>query len=319
MNHIPTTPSSPPASPVSDLGVPLSIKRSRKVSTTDDKWDLIHHLEKPYMKRNSWKSSKTVYHNICVLCCDNIKARSKTNRYSWEGALPTTKNTTNTKDHIEAEDVDNPLAVLNVLISKWMITQSLPYTVASSNSFQDVICAATGNPTYPILSRDRHDRLLNGQFQLFCDLVGELITSDFEIVCKLKFLDLIHDIWTTCDKDSIVGVSDTMPLLYQKLSKKNVADRIGTEQENSAEHLPNLCIGYGLGLKDNIQTVTVWSESKNAWENVVRTVTSGGALDEGVMLFKNLATSTTTSNRLNSDMHCQIYKSIILSRSLSFD
>ncbi|KAG1702611.1 hypothetical protein DVH05_009560 [Phytophthora capsici] len=47
----------PPASPVSDLGVPLSLTHSRKVGTTDSVWDLIHVLDKPYRKRNPWKPS----------------------------------------------------------------------------------------------------------------------------------------------------------------------------------------------------------------------------------------------------------------------
>ncbi|POM81342.1 Hypothetical protein PHPALM_702 [Phytophthora palmivora] len=146
----------------------------------------------------------------------------------------------------------------------------------------------------------------------------------------------MHDIWTTCGKDSIVGASVAFidsswrfrfiamlacvkndgcnaPLVAKVIesgfkakynlgicdmtrftisdttpSAKNVAGHIGTEQEDCAMHLLNLCIGYGLGLKDNIQDVTVWNESQNAWENVVQTVTPGGALDEGGDVVQNL-------------------------------
>ncbi|KAG6965483.1 hypothetical protein JG687_00005419, partial [Phytophthora cactorum] len=62
---------------------------------------------------------------------------------------------------------------------------------------------------------------------------------------------------------------------------KNVADHIDTEQESRSKHLPNLCIGYGIGLKDNIQTTTVWNKSTSSWDKVVTTVAPGGALDEG--------------------------------------
>ncbi|KAG6967094.1 hypothetical protein JG687_00004463 [Phytophthora cactorum] len=43
-------------------------------------------------------------------------------------------------------------------------------------------------------------------------------------------------------------MSDTTP------SAKNVADHLGTEQGDYTMYLLNLCIGYGIGLKDNIQT-----------------------------------------------------------------
>lgn len=62
-------------------------------------------------------------------------------------------------------------------------------------------------------------------------------------------------------------MSDTTP------SAKNVAGHIDTEQENCSMHLLNLCIGYGIGLKDNIQTTTVWNESTGSWDKIVTTVT----------------------------------------------
>ncbi|KAL3659078.1 hypothetical protein V7S43_015962 [Phytophthora oleae] len=54
-------PGSPPRSPVSDLGVPLSVRHARKRGTTDEVWDLIHHLDEPYRKRNPWQPSVKVY------------------------------------------------------------------------------------------------------------------------------------------------------------------------------------------------------------------------------------------------------------------
>ncbi|KAG2769020.1 hypothetical protein Pcac1_g19903 [Phytophthora cactorum] len=53
-------------------------------------------------------------------------------------------------------------------------------------------------------------------------------------------------------------------------------------------HLPNLCIGYGIGLKDSIQTTTVWKESTSSWDEVITTVTRGGAVDEGGDVFHKL-------------------------------
>ncbi|KAG6957561.1 hypothetical protein JG687_00009911 [Phytophthora cactorum] len=50
---------------------------------------------------------------------------------------------------------------LNVLISNFLISQGLPYTLCSSAAFQDVIRAATGNPAFQILGRDRHDHLVS--------------------------------------------------------------------------------------------------------------------------------------------------------------
>ncbi|KAE9073599.1 hypothetical protein PF010_g25004 [Phytophthora fragariae] len=350
----------PPASPLSDLGVPASLKHFRKEGSTDDVWDLVHTLEKPYRKRNPWKPSRQLYCNLCILCCQDVQARTRTNRYSWEVALRNTKNASNAKDHIKSKHADHPLAklaeqkttqrakndvvraeagaqavldltvdheidsaatrsttsasvsmtaakttkrffrasekTLNVLISKWMISQGMSYTACASESFHDIIRAATGNPTFPMLSRDKHDRLLNGQFQLFCDLVGELLASEFQKACQLKFLNLIHDICTSCGKNSIIGASvafiDSLwrfRFIAMLASVKNeghnahlVAKVIESGfKEDCSMHLLNLCIGYSIGLKDNVQTVTVWNDSTNSWDKVVTTVTPGGSFDEG--------------------------------------
>lgn len=395
------SPELPPPSPVSELGVPLSVRHAQKAGASDSVWDLIHHLDEPYRKRNPWLPSGKPYHNLCLLCCESIKARAKTTRYSWEEALRNTKHASNAKDHIKSMHKDHPLAILaeqkvtekakddvenaeaearsvldlsvvdtttsntttspglkadssittskstkrffrpnekmvSVLISKWLVNQGLPYTVCISNSFLDVIRAATGDPEFPILSRDRHRRLLNGQFQLFCDLVGELLSSAFQKACSIKFLNLIHDIWTSCGKDSIVGASvafidskwrfryiamlatvkndgHNAPLVAKLIengfkvkygvdirsmtrytmsdttpSAKNVADNLGTEQEDCSMHLLSLCIGYGLGMKDNIQTTSVWDSKSDSWEKVVTTVTPGGAFDEGGTVIQKL-------------------------------
>ncbi|KAG1708686.1 hypothetical protein DVH05_022314 [Phytophthora capsici] len=74
---------------------------------------------------------------------------------------------------------------LHVLISKWLISQGIPFPACRSAPFEEMMRAATGNPAFPMLSRVRHDRLLQGQFQLFCDLVGELLTSEYEKACRL--------------------------------------------------------------------------------------------------------------------------------------
>ncbi|KAG2897174.1 hypothetical protein PC129_g19976 [Phytophthora cactorum] len=39
--------------------------------------------------------------------------------------------------------------MLNVLISKWMITQGLLYTLCTSDTFKDVIHVATEDPSFP--------------------------------------------------------------------------------------------------------------------------------------------------------------------------
>ncbi|ETP00372.1 hypothetical protein F441_22208, partial [Phytophthora nicotianae CJ01A1] len=218
---------------------------------------------------------------------------------------------------------------LHVLISKWLITQGIGFPAYRSAPFEEMMRAATGNPAFPMLSRDRHDRLLQGQFQLFCDLVGELLTSEYEKACRLPYLNLLHDIWTSCGKDRIVGASvafiDTSwrfrfiamlatvkneghnaPLVAKVIecgftakydiginamtrftmsdttpSARNVADHIDSEQEDCSMHLLNLCIGYGLGLKDNIQTNSVWNAACHSWDKVVTIVTPGGSLEDG--------------------------------------
>ncbi|ETN05229.1 hypothetical protein F441_16209 [Phytophthora nicotianae CJ01A1] len=49
---------------------------------------------------------------------------------------------------------------LHVLISKWLITQGIPFPACRSAPFEEMMRAATGDPAFPMLSRDRHDHLL---------------------------------------------------------------------------------------------------------------------------------------------------------------
>lgn len=107
--------------------------------------------------------------------------------------------------HLNGSFVQNE-KTLNVLITKWFISQGLPYTISTSDMFQDVICAAIGGPGFLIFSRDRYGRLLNGQFQLFRSR-----RSTFGVwmqeACQIKFLNLMHDIWTNCGKTVFFGAS----------------------------------------------------------------------------------------------------------------
>ncbi|KAG2985406.1 hypothetical protein JG687_00014380 [Phytophthora cactorum] len=103
---------SPPRYPRSELDMHLSIRHARKAGAADDVWDLIHTLDEPYKKQNPWKPSNLLYRNICLLCCDFIKGRTKTNRYSWEDALRNTKHSSNAKYHNKSKHVAHPLAIL---------------------------------------------------------------------------------------------------------------------------------------------------------------------------------------------------------------
>ncbi|OWZ02320.1 hypothetical protein PHMEG_00026136 [Phytophthora megakarya] len=196
---------------------------------------------------------------------------------------------------------------LHVLISKWLITQVIPFTACRSAPFDEMMRAAMANPDFPMLSRDRHDKLF----------------QEFGQTCKFQYLNLIHDMWTNCGKDSIAGASvafidttwgfsfiamlvtvkndghnapqvakviesgfqakydvyirsmarftesDTTP------SARNVAYHIDTEQEDCSMHLLNLLH------RDNIQMNSVWNAACHSWDRVVIIVTPGGSLEEG--------------------------------------
>ncbi|ETO58629.1 hypothetical protein F444_22990 [Phytophthora nicotianae P1976] len=106
------SPSPQPAAPVSELGIPLTIKHARRPRCPDDIWDLIHTLEVPYKKQNPWKKSGILYRDICLLCCEKIKSRSKTHMYSWEEALCNKTHASNANDHVKLKHADHPLAIL---------------------------------------------------------------------------------------------------------------------------------------------------------------------------------------------------------------
>ncbi|KAG1695049.1 hypothetical protein DVH05_020977 [Phytophthora capsici] len=386
----------PPSSPVSDLGVPLSVSHSRKVGATDPVWDLIHvymilcvarilrapqglfpavrrdllpglnvittektnvaiYLSRrlprvPFLVRFIHKS-KHGDHLLAVLAEQNTAQKATTDVLTAEadaeevldltggsGQEPKTTDmaTTTTTCKTPQRFFKASERTLHVLISKWLITQGIPFPACRSAPFQDMMRAATGDPAFSMLSRDRHDRLLQEQFQLFCDLVENLLSSEYKNACHLQYLNLMHDIWTSCGKDSIVGASvafiDTSwrfrfiatlatvkndghnaPLVAKVIesgfkakydidiramtrftmsdttpSARNVADHIESEQEDCSMHLLNLCIGYGLGVKDNIQTNSVWNAACHSWDKVVTIVTPGGTLEEGGEVIQKL-------------------------------
>ncbi|KAF1773285.1 hypothetical protein GQ600_12485 [Phytophthora cactorum] len=86
-------------------------------------------------------------------------------------------------------------------------------------------------------------------------------------------------------------MSDTTP------SAKNVADHLGTEQEGYTMYLLNLCIGYGIGLKDNIQTSSWLMEQGGDNRDPC------GALDEGgsvIQKLRNLSNHFRPTKQLNA-------------------
>ncbi|POM76627.1 LOW QUALITY PROTEIN: Hypothetical protein PHPALM_6112 [Phytophthora palmivora] len=98
-----STPTSPPASPVSELGVSLSVRHSQKDGTTDDVWDLVHSLDRPYTKRDPWKPSPVQYRNICIF----HPSTDKDKPLQLGDTLRNTKHASHTKDHIKSKHADH--------------------------------------------------------------------------------------------------------------------------------------------------------------------------------------------------------------------
>ncbi|GMF15904.1 unnamed protein product [Phytophthora fragariaefolia] len=392
-----STPTSPPASTVSELGVSLSVQHSRKAVATDDVWDLVHSLDQPYTKRNPWKSSPAQYRNICILCCQDIRARTRPNRYSLEEALRNTKHASNAKDHIKSKHADHPTAVLaemkttqkamdgvisaeadvqdvlyltggdyasdataaaiatgtttasavavstaptkppkrffnanqktlNVLISKWLISKGLPYTACACESFEDIMRAATGNPSrvasfrVPESVRSEVSKSDARSLDKWGDdsIIGASIAF-IDSLWRFRFIAFMASVKNDGQKNPLVAnvIEKSFKLKYDVDSKvmtrftmsdttpsaKNVADLIDTKQENGSVHLLNLCIGYGIRLKDNIQTVSVWNGSTESWNKVVTKVTAGGSFDEVgdvIQKLRNLSNYFKTPKQRNA-------------------
>ncbi|OWZ07650.1 hypothetical protein PHMEG_00019932 [Phytophthora megakarya] len=76
-------------------------------------------------------------------------------------------------------------------------------------------------------------------------------------------------------------MSDTTP------SARNIASHFDAAQEECDMHLFNMCIGYALGLKDNIVTKQVWDPDTSSLTKTQVVVTPGGALPEGEVILRN--------------------------------
>ncbi|RAW35894.1 hypothetical protein PC110_g7821 [Phytophthora cactorum] len=119
---------------------------------------------------------------------------------------------------------------------------------------------------------------------------ARLVAKLIEIVFKAKYgIDIRNMARFT--------MLDTTP------SAKNVADHLGTEQGDCSMHLLKLCIGYGIGLKDNIQPNSVWDSESGSWNKEVTIVTPGSALEEGgsdIQKFRSLNNHFKSTKQLNA-------------------
>lgn len=70
---------------------------------------------------------------------------------------------------------------------------------------------------------------------------------------------------------------------------RKVSEYFGdTEQVDCSMHILNLCIGYGLGMKENTRTVSVYDRDGRCYRKVVEILTPSGPFPEGAMVIRKL-------------------------------
>ncbi|KAG3020149.1 hypothetical protein PC120_g9451 [Phytophthora cactorum] len=259
-------------SPLNSPGTSVSSQASEVyvgAETHDIVWDVIHTLQDPVTIKGK------TYTHICTLC-----AQTK----SWKKALCICANTSNAKqskrpvpDGGSEQDTKRQRTLFGLsktqkagLVAQWLICDGLPFNRSQTPAFKEIFCALTGDPTATVISAKTHNDLLNVLYEKILRETAKMLQNEFGLLCCMRFLNLMHDMWTNVSKDCIVGTSilfieHNWKIVYMALlvvtkedsttrpAARKVSFQFGTTlQTDCAMHCLNLCIGYGVGLKENV-------------------------------------------------------------------
>ncbi|EEY62241.1 uncharacterized protein PITG_14162 [Phytophthora infestans T30-4] len=174
---------------------------------------------------------------------------------------------------------------LHVHIPRWLINDGLPYNTVVTKDFRNLIQRVTGTANVTILSSKTYASMLEASFQRFCAMKGIVGTSVSFInrnwdYCNLALLVTVHN---GSHASSEFTMSDTTPSA-RKVSKL-FEDSIPTD---CTMHVLNLCLLYGMGMRENTEPVYVMDSATNMQKKERRVCTVGGPFPEGARLIKKV-------------------------------
>ncbi|EGZ24662.1 hypothetical protein PHYSODRAFT_325756 [Phytophthora sojae] len=270
-------------------------------NSTDPVWELIHRLDTPSIYKDK------TYTHICLLC-----VQTKT----WQDSLCRAGNASNAETHLVSIHKDHELTIQEQRrrltradrymvqqktghIARWLIRDGHAHNMVTTAAFHEMLVGITGNPNVTVLSTKMYNDILDNHFEKFTADAAEMFIEEFQELDETPFMTndghdskevgklMNNQLETRYDLDVNKTVrftiSDTAPGA-RKISRQFDS----TLQTDSAMHALNLCIGYGIGLKENVRNEYKNNPKSEAYVQTRTVVTKGGAFPEGGNVIRKL-------------------------------
>ncbi|KAG3111465.1 hypothetical protein PI125_g9091 [Phytophthora idaei] len=219
------------------VGIPDAVINSKGAETHDIVWDVIHTLQDPVTIKGK------TYTHICTLCaqtkswkkalciCANTsnakrhilrhaghdiaeQELKKRDQRAQKYLTDDVESKRPVPDGGSGQDTKRQRTLFGLsktqkagLVAQWLVCDGLPFNRSQTPAFKEIFCALTGDPTATVLSAKTHNDLLDVLYEKILRETAKMLQNEFGLLCCMRFLNLMHDMWTNASKDCIVGTS----------------------------------------------------------------------------------------------------------------
>ncbi|POM72698.1 Hypothetical protein PHPALM_10550, partial [Phytophthora palmivora] len=156
-----------------------------------------------------------------------------------------------------------------------MVNFGRAHNMVTAAAFHEMLVGITGNPNVTAPSSKTYNDILDNHFENCTEDAADMFIEEFKELDETPFMTVEHDLWTNSAKNSIVGVSGSY-INHQ------------WRPTDCAMHALNLCIGYGIGLKENVHNEYKKDPKSEAYVKTRAVVTRGGDFPEGGAVIRKL-------------------------------
>ena len=89
-------------------------------------------------------------------------------------------------------------------MARWVIYENKPLNVIYSDLFKSMFPGTSGKCFVP-MARDTFGSYLDREFSIFVDAVVKLLLQAIDELHGLRFLQVVHDMWTSAGNNNILG------------------------------------------------------------------------------------------------------------------
>uniref|UniRef100_H3GMY1 Uncharacterized protein n=1 Tax=Phytophthora ramorum TaxID=164328 RepID=H3GMY1_PHYRM len=205
-------------------------------------------------------------------------------------------------------------------IARWLIRDGLPHNIVTTPAFRDFLVGVTGDPNVTVPAAKTYNEILDNHYDKFANDTSELFVEEFKELDETPFMTVEHDLWTNSSLSTMNGILGDSPfsrsseevadlldeqlkarygLDVRKMTRFTISDTAAaarkvssqfdsTLQTDCAMHALNLCISYGIGLKENVRNEYMKDERTKLFVKKRVVVTQGGAFPEGGAVIRKL-------------------------------